>query len=202
VNWGLWAWDEWQSAALAGLPAVADRIRQFRRTYGIAFEEGTDAAVRILGAGLPQVMVLPLPPSRIIAEWRSLLSLERLATARTSERRYPRPNLHTAYLAPRDREEQQIAELWADCLSLDKVGVNDNFMELGGNSLIAIMVVSRLQAVVQRRLAASILYEAPTVRTLCGLLHSPPAEEGLFAEAQARAKLRHQLRVDSCLRPS
>jgi hypothetical protein len=201
VNWGLWEWDEWQSSALKAIPAVSDRIKQFRKSHGITFDEGIDAVIRILGAGLPRLMALPLSPSQTIAKWRSLLSLDSLKSVQTSDRRYPRPNLHTAYLAPRNADEQQIAELWAECLSLDKVGVHDNFMELGGNSLLAIGLVLRLQGVLQRKLAASILYEAPSVRALCAVLCSRPAEEELLARTQARVSLRRKLR-ESQMRPT
>jgi amino acid adenylation domain-containing protein/non-ribosomal peptide synthase protein (TIGR01720 family) len=48
-----------------------------------------------------------------------------------------------AYVAPRSELERQIAEVWADVLKVEKVGLEENFFELGGDSIISIQVVSR-----------------------------------------------------------
>jgi len=54
-----------------------------------------------------------------------------------------RPNLDVEFESPRDPIEATIAEIWADLLGLERVGVHDGFLELGGDSLIATRIVSR-----------------------------------------------------------
>jgi SAM-dependent methyltransferase len=57
-----------------------------------------------------------------------------------------RPHLMTSYVAPRTDEEQAIAEIWQKALGIDRVGVHDNFLELGGDSLIGLQVVYAVQS--------------------------------------------------------
>lgn len=51
----------------------------------------------------------------------------------------------TSYAAPRTDEERAIAEIWQKALGIDRVGVHDNFLELGGDSLIGLQVVYAVQ---------------------------------------------------------
>jgi len=63
-----------------------------------------------------------------------------------SSSRYSRPNLSNSYIAPTNELEKQIAEIWQEVLGVTQVGIYDNFYELGGDSLIATQLVSRLRA--------------------------------------------------------
>jgi amino acid adenylation domain-containing protein len=70
------------------------------------------------------------------------------------------------YVAPRNELEQVMAEIWADVLGLQKVGVFDHFFELGGHSLLATRLISRIQAALHLDLSIRSLFEAPTVAGL------------------------------------
>jgi acyl carrier protein len=74
-----------------------------------------------------------------------------------------RPNLSSAYVAPRNEMEQGVAELWQELLGIDQVGVHDNFFELGGHSLLATRISSRVREMFQVGLSVRALFEAPTV---------------------------------------
>ncbi|MCP2256430.1 non-ribosomal peptide synthase domain TIGR01720/amino acid adenylation domain-containing protein [Streptoalloteichus tenebrarius] len=50
-----------------------------------------------------------------------------------------------AHVAPRDDVERVLAEIWADVLGLDRIGVTDNFFDLGGDSILSIQVVARIR---------------------------------------------------------
>ncbi len=54
-----------------------------------------------------------------------------------------RPELKSAYVAPRNPAEQTLAEIWSELLGVGKIGVHDNFFELGGDSLMSIRVVAK-----------------------------------------------------------
>jgi acyl transferase domain-containing protein/acyl carrier protein len=58
---------------------------------------------------------------------------------------YSRPNLGNSYVAPTNELEKQITEIWQEVLGIVQVGIYDNFYELGGDSLIATQLVSRLR---------------------------------------------------------
>ncbi|MBD2677480.1 MULTISPECIES: type I polyketide synthase [Nostoc] len=63
-----------------------------------------------------------------------------------SSPRYSRPQLSNSYFAPTNELEKQITEIWQEVLGITEVGIYDNFYELGGDSLIATQLVSRLRA--------------------------------------------------------
>jgi hypothetical protein len=74
-----------------------------------------------------------------------------------------RPQLDTPYVAPRTPIEQVLARIWAEVLGLDQVGIHDNFLDLGGNSLLAGQVISRVIRSFQVELPVRSLFESPTV---------------------------------------
>ncbi|WP_416061115.1 non-ribosomal peptide synthase/polyketide synthase [Rhodococcus indonesiensis] len=73
------------------------------------------------------------------------------------------------YVAPTSDAERTVAQVFAELLGVDRVGVDDSFFDLGGNSLIATRVVARVNAAFGTDLGVRALFEAPTVRTLAAL---------------------------------
>ncbi|MFI8529849.1 amino acid adenylation domain-containing protein [Streptomyces aquilus] len=69
-----------------------------------------------------------------------------------------------AYAAPRDETERIVAEVWADVLGLDRVGLDDSFFDLGGHSLLATMAVSRIAQRLGREVELRTVFEHPTIR--------------------------------------
>ncbi len=81
-----------------------------------------------------------------------------------------RPCLDAAMVAPRTPIEAAVARCWADVLDLDAVGVHDNFMELGGDSLQAGRIVAHLANAFALELSPESLLAAPTVEAMALLL--------------------------------
>jgi amino acid adenylation domain-containing protein len=81
-----------------------------------------------------------------------------------------RAGLDVAFVAPRSLAEEVIAEIWAELLLIDQVGIYDNFFALGGHSLLATQVVSRIQNIFQMDVPLRCLFEAPTVDGLVNIL--------------------------------
>ncbi|MFC5412531.1 amino acid adenylation domain-containing protein [Larkinella bovis] len=75
------------------------------------------------------------------------------------------------FMAPRTDVEKMVADIWMECLRLEKISVLDNFFELGGHSLIAVQVMTRLEKKTGKRLPLSMLFEYPTVEKLASTLH-------------------------------
>ncbi|MFH8774940.1 amino acid adenylation domain-containing protein [Streptomyces sp. NPDC017958] len=69
-----------------------------------------------------------------------------------------------AYAPPRDETERIVAEVWADVLGLDRIGIDDSFFDLGGHSLLATMAVSRIAQRLGREIELRTVFEHPTVR--------------------------------------
>ncbi len=93
-------------------------------------------------------------------------------------------NQEQAYTAPHTPVEEVISGIWTQVLGVDQVGVDDNFFEVGGHSLSATQLISRLRTVFQIELPLRHIFEFPTVATLAkaiaqiqqskdGLLYSP-----------------------------
>jgi amino acid adenylation domain-containing protein len=70
------------------------------------------------------------------------------------------------YLAPRTPLEEVLAGIWADVLKLERIGVEDNFFALGGHSLIAMQIMSRVRNTFQMELPLRVVFEATTVEKL------------------------------------
>jgi acyl transferase domain-containing protein len=77
-----------------------------------------------------------------------------------------RPEIETGYVPPRNAVEQTIADVWQAVLGLTSVGIHDNFFQLGGQSLLAIQLISRLRDLFQNDIALTALFERPTVAEL------------------------------------
>ena len=120
-----------------------------------------------LSANLPAYMI---PQFFVLIEKWPLT-----ANGKVDKKSLPKPDLSsllTAYEAPATDTEQQMTEIWAQLLNVDvqTVGVNTNFMELGGNSLLVIRMTAKVEQQLGTKLELRQVYEHPTIRRLCELL--------------------------------
>jgi acyl carrier protein len=83
-----------------------------------------------------------------------------------------RPEMDTPFIAPRTSLERDIAKIWGDILSLDQVGVHDNFLDLGGHSLAAFRVISEVIQTFRIDLSPKALFDSPTVAEMAVLIES------------------------------
>jgi acyl carrier protein len=81
-----------------------------------------------------------------------------------------RPSLDSAYTAPRTLLEAEVASVWADVLAADEVGVHDLFLDLGGHSLQATQIATRILDAFQVDLPPHILLGRATVASMADLL--------------------------------
>lgn len=116
---------------------------------------------QITQSNLPQFM---LPDSWVVIE-----SFQLTANGKIDRKALPLPDWSerkVAYVAPRNALEVSLAEIWAEVLHLDQVGVHDNFFELGGHSLLATQVASRVRKTLGIGLAIRDLMAEPTIAAL------------------------------------
>ncbi|MCP5051053.1 MAG: non-ribosomal peptide synthetase, partial [bacterium] len=118
-----------------------------------------------------------------------------------------------AYVAPRDDVEEELVDIWSDVLTMEqqRIGIDDNFFQLGGHSLKAILMMSRIHHRLSIKIALTEIFKTPTIRgfgaTLKSLgtsktLHTsiPPVEEKEYyplSPAQKRLYVLHQMETDS-----
>jgi acyl carrier protein len=90
--------------------------------------------------------------------------------------------------APRPAIEQRIFEVWEKVLGKDGVGVEDNFFEVGGDSLQLIEVHSELEKVFHAKISITDLFAYTTIGSLAAHMASQVCEPPAFAEIQDRAR--------------
>jgi hypothetical protein len=78
----------------------------------------------------------------------------------------PRVQISGTFVAPRDRVESSVAEIWSEVLGHPRIGVHDNFFELGGHSLLGAQVISRLNSRFNVSVSIRGVFEKPTVAEL------------------------------------
>ena len=77
-----------------------------------------------------------------------------------------RPELAGSYVGPRNSVEETLAQFWSELLSLDRVGIHDNFFDLGGHSLLATQLISRIRNAFDVDLPVRTLFETPHIAGL------------------------------------
>ena len=156
-------WDTWRTSDSPASTGLGSSMA----AYSMTVEEGLAALDQALVAAVGRVVVsVGDLPSRL-EQWVG----GRLAAAPgPSGDPFPRPNLPVPFVAPRSAVEHRLAELWCEALGLERVGVNDNFFDLGGNSLMGLQLVRRIGDEHGTALPAVVLFEAPTIRALAAHL--------------------------------
>lgn len=124
----------------------------------VAGPVSSDALREFLRGRLPDSMV---PPVFVVLE-----SLPRNANGKLDRRSLPVPvdrDLQQTFVAPRTEMEARFAREWAEVLGLPQVGIHDNFFDLGGHSLTAVQLISRIQRMIGNPIALLDLFQAPTI---------------------------------------
>jgi len=106
------------------------------------------------------------------AIWRAIelqdpqrVYLESRAPQRTRE------TFEQPLVAPRTPTEKKVAALWAELLGVDRVGIHDEFLSIGGHSLVAVRLISRIREVFDVEVPLNVLLEgAPTVAALAATI--------------------------------
>ncbi len=160
-------WDTWQLAEQT--PAVGASVA----VYSMTKEE----ALRVFDS----ILALPTLPDRLLISTGSFA--DRLRQWVKSEPFVPTQTIfqeraqefQKEIATPGRRAEylRVITSIWQEALGIAEVGLNDNFFDLGGNSLIGLEVIRKLKRAFQVQLPAVALFEAPTIQTLLDYLLPP-----------------------------
>jgi amino acid adenylation domain-containing protein len=135
-----------------------------------------------------------LPESMIPTSFMVLGELPLDPNGKVNRRALPvpgadRPELQEAYVAPRSEMERILAGIWQEVLGVEKVGVQDNFFDLGGDSISLLRAHSLLQKSIGREIPMVELFEFSTVSALAEHL-GRPGEEAAKDKANEEAASR------------
>ncbi|MBD9358039.1 non-ribosomal peptide synthetase/type I polyketide synthase [Methylomonas albis] len=86
---------------------------------------------------------------------------------------YTRPELSSSYSAPNSHSENQLTALWQNLLGFAEIGIDDDFFELGGDSMLAIRLLSGIKEKFARQLPLTVLLDKPSIRQLAQTLDQP-----------------------------
>jgi len=102
-----------------------------------------------------------------------------------------RPELEQRYVAPRNDIEVALVDMWQEVLGINEIGVSDNFFDLGGHSLKATRLLSKVRSIFRTQLPLSVVFEETTIEALARALveHEPqPGQTAKIAHVLQRIK--------------
>lgn len=112
-------------------------------------------------------------------------------TGKVNRRALPKPEWKKKsvqhFVPPQTELERKLASIWEEVLKMDRVGVEDNFFDLGGHSLLMIQVHSKLQASLEREIPMVQLFQYPTIRALANYLENQYTAHS-FEQVRERVK--------------
>lgn len=143
----------------------------------LAFVSGESATedrqrwVMRLNQRLPEFMIPDL--------FMRLEKIPRLPNGKVDRTALPKPKrvpveLKQPNMAPSGDIQTQLAAIWREALGLDEVGIDENFFEVGGHSLNAMMIINRIEKTFQRRISVRSVFGNPTIRLLSELFKEQP----------------------------
>jgi amino acid adenylation domain-containing protein len=180
------------------LGEIEETLRQHsavREAVAIARDDGSGNK-RLVAYVIPDKDKLPsisnlrgylqqkLPEYMVPSAFVTLESLPLTPNGKLDRRALPQKWDHvfeeTAFTEPQTPTEKELAQIWMAVLELEKVGINESFFEIGGHSLMAMQLVSRVRSCFGVELALCDFFAAPTIQDLAELV-----EEEILANADS-----------------
>ena len=127
---------------------------------------------------LRQFLQERLPDYMIPTYFVLLDSLPLTPNGKIDRKALPKPgkNIETEYIPPENQLQEQLAEIWAEVLRLDQVGITHNFFSLGGHSLKAARLVARIHQELEVELSLKDVFVNPTIKKMAKLIQQSEKE--------------------------
>lgn len=153
-----------------------DPVTLFRRQLrdeGITDKEGLQAFTMAIQSGQPQVIVSTYDCRYRLTQYDSMqLTTNKVQAAEM----HPRPELKNAYIAPTTELEKQLADIWQRLLGIRGIGRQDDFFELGADSLLLVEFHKELKTITTVNLPVVDLYKYKTIEELALRLNNEGTE--------------------------
>jgi acyl transferase domain-containing protein len=157
-RWVSLDWDTWQPTAdQLGGTGLGDSMNRFSMTVA----EGLTAFDRALSTKAPRVVVSAGDLENRLRQWVTSSSPDPSTVDKVV-----RPELVDAYVPATGEYERRLTALWRETLGIEQVGVNDNFFDLGGNSLMGLQLLKRVGREFATTIPAVTLFQSPTIAAL------------------------------------
>jgi acyl transferase domain-containing protein/acyl carrier protein len=185
IPWISANWDPWpeETKKYAGVRTAVDQ-------YAMTPQESVEAFKRVAClAPDGQVTIATGGFSARLDQWVRLNPLRStLPTGGTASSfsAHPRLNVQLVYVAPRNETERLITDIWEQVLGIEEVGIDDNFFDLGGHSLLMIQVQGKLRDTLRTEISMVDLFKYSTVGALAGYLSQGGVQESPVEPMQDR----------------
>jgi len=167
-------WDLWREVGMAVKTATPDSLRERREQemlLGISPEEGREVFRLVMESALTRLVVSTqkLEP-RLERSTAAGFPEPEPKKADSAMRMHSRPELSSPLILPRSNIELALVNIWQKLLGIEPIGTQDDFFELGGDSLLAIGLISKLKEKLNKEISTASLYQASTVEKQAILL--------------------------------
>ena len=167
-------WEAWKDVGMASKL----QTEKLQKT-GLSSQEGVEVFERILASGLSRTLVSTFNFMPRLQRTLDMNTSEEAGQLRKDVTRptYPRPELSTDLVLPRTDLEKALAAVWQDMLGIETIGVDDDFFELGGDSLKGMNLVNRLESELAATFHIDALFETANIGDLATYLEANYQEE-------------------------
>ncbi|MEM9219993.1 MAG: SDR family NAD(P)-dependent oxidoreductase, partial [Cyanobacteria bacterium P01_F01_bin.150] len=94
------------------------------------------------------------------------------------------------YIAPSGEIEEAIATIWQEALSIEKIAIDQNFFELGGNSILTIQVIGKIQEITDKSISVVDIFQYPTISLLAKYLGQSQSARDVKSKREAHQNAR------------
>jgi len=108
--------------------------------------------------------------------------------------------LGTEHIAPRNETERKLADIWQEVLGIEKVGIRDNFFDLGGNSLKAVQLVSKITTEMELSIYVKQIFAKPTVEKMADTLEKYESSGETIPDGRLRSEKNSEQKFSSNVR--
>ncbi len=153
--------------------AVGDTLGH-KRLAAWVDSKSTGPAPDQLSAALHAQLASRLPEYMLPVTISVLPALPRTSNGKIDQKSLPEPDFGSQsrhrFVKPRNETERRLLTIWQSVLGLETISVEANFFELGGNSLMILRLIARVNTAFQSLLPIPIIYTAPTIEKMAGVL--------------------------------
>lgn len=156
--WIITQWDSWK--------ATHEPVSSRGIDLSLSPSEGGQAFSLLMQNIVSPCVVIATNPPQLRISARQRIQGDSTEGQSKIERKYERPNLANPYIAPRNEHEEAICDVWQNTLAINRIGVDDNFFDLGGHSLLGVQLTVEIQQKFNTPVDMTMLFAHPTVATL------------------------------------
>lgn len=162
------AWNTWRDVGMSIDVKRPVELDLFSRGNDISPRQGQDLFLKALSQPQQQVVV----SNRDLSTYTELLHKNKFSNVAQNLTNRDVLNLRTDFALPQNKTETTLAEIWQTHLHIKQIGRQDDFFDLGGNSLKGLTLVEKINTAFNSNLSIQHIYKAPTIAKIAQLINT------------------------------